>query len=228
MHRSLLPIILASLGFVLIVMATSVLPLFEWQISETTIDFPPSHEIHILPAPWSAKLGDSFDDGSFIFRKVFVSKDGRNCLKENLNFVVRRSPNDEALERVSLNVGKSISWLFGWGLIEIVLSGIYLWWFTIWYQHRPVFHAIVYTVIAAIFFLFLTQVLRLAGPLFSPYYFGVADCFSGTVTFAARLSKVHYEMPVVLLAGIWVELGAIGIIWRQITIAVADRKRTAN
>ncbi len=49
------------------------------------------------------------------------------------------------------------------------------------------------------------------------------DCYSGTVTFNVALSKVHYEMPILLFAGILLELGALGIMVRQIIKAIIER-----
>jgi len=113
-------------------------------------------------------------------------------------------------------------------VLEISLAGIYIWWFTIWYK-RPIWKAlvlaVVFTGVAVFIFIVLTQIVR---PFLwrvgaSPEYFGTLDCYSGTVTFNVALSKVHYEMPILLFAGILLELGALGIMVRQIIKAIIER-----
>jgi len=217
---------LASLGYVILLLV-AVMPLFEWQISDMTTDFPPAYRVYITPSPWRASFGQSLDDGSYVFRKVYVQKDNKSCRKEEMNFTVTRLENDDAVERAWLNVYKNISWLFQWDWIGIVLSLMYIWWFTIWYAHRTAFHAIILTGIAVFIFVFLTQIARLAGPLYIPSYFGRADCY-GAVTFNARLSKIHYETLLILFAGILLEVGALGVMLRQIVSTVIERKKAPN
>lgn len=226
MLRSLQPFLLAILGFVMVLWATS-LPLFEWQISEPSTDFPSTYEVHILPSPWVAKLGNSLDDSSYIsLGKVYVSKDGRSCNHKNLDFIVRRLHNEETLERILLNFTReNSSWLYVWSLRLIILSVIYIWWFTIYYERRPIFLALMFTVIAGVFYIGLTQIVRPLLPDVVPIeYLGGLDCYNGTVTFNAMLSKVHYETLIVFLAGILLELGALGIMLRQIIRAVKERR----
>lgn len=221
--RSLLPFILASLGFA-IILSTTNMPLFEWQISGIVTDFPSTYDVNIEPSPWTAHLGDSLDDGSYIFSEVFVQKDGKTCSKEDLNFVVRRSQSDEALERVLNFNQKNTLWLFEWNMIDLILSGIYIWWFTIWYEHRSVSFAVIFTMIAVFIFIFLTQIVReIAGPLNHIAYFGTMNC-AGTVSFNAVLSKVHYETLAVLFAGTLLELGALGVMVRQVMKAIVERR----
>ena len=116
MQRALLPSILASLGSVIILLAAR-MSLFEWQISEIVTDFPSTYEVHMQPSPWTARLGDSLNDSLYIsLGNIYVTKDGTSCRPDNLSFVVRRSKNDETLERISLNfTEKNSQWLHVWG-----------------------------------------------------------------------------------------------------------------
>ena len=135
------------------------------------------------------------------------------------------------LERIALNVKeKIIRWLTGltqtgqitMGVI-LFLCGIYIWWFTIWHN-RLFSETIISTVVAVILLAFLINVWRFLVP-----ENGVFVCLPelrGTVTFNARLSKVHYETLLVLFAGILAELGALGMMVRQTTISI--RKRNLN
>jgi hypothetical protein len=223
MHRNLLPFILASLGYVIFLLATSV-PLFEWQISEIVTDFPPTYKVNISPYPLTTRLGTSLDNGLYVGR-VYVSKDGRICRYKDLSFVATRSQNDEALEQVSLNINeKYIPWLEGWVVMGIYLSGIYLWWFTIWYK-RPIWEAIGLTALAIFIFILLTQIVRpflwRVGP--SPEYFGILDCYHGTVGFNVGLLKVHYETLIIFIAGLLLELAAIVMMLQQIIRAVMKK-----
>lgn len=234
--RGLVPFILASLGFTLIALAIN-MPLFEWQVSEIVTDLP--SEVHINPS-WTTKLGDSLEsgsynasDGSYIFDQVLVPKNGNSCSPEQLTSVVRRSRSDEMLERIALNVNQRIVlWLTGltrtgqitMGVL-LFLCGIYIWWFTIWYN-RSITEAFIPTVVAVILLGFLINVWRILVP-----ETGVFVCrpwLHGTVTFNAKLSKVHYETLVVLLTGILLELGALGVMLRQIIKAVVERKTVPN
>jgi len=230
MQRALLPSSLASLGFIIILLALK-MPLFEWQISEIVTDFPSAYEIHIQPSPWSARLGDSLNDSLYIsLGNVYVTKDGISCSHENLNFLVRRSQSDETLERISLNLTeKNGRWLYVWGARIIILSGIYIWWFTIFYQRRSIFLAFLFTIIAGVFYVWLTQIVRPLLPRVVPLeYLGGLDCYHGTVTFNARLLKIHYETLIVFVSGILLELGALGIILRQIMKAIIERKDSSK
>ena len=230
MLRSLLPSILASLGFVIISLATS-MTLFEWKISEIATDFPPTYQVHILPSPWTTRVGDSLDDDLYIsFGRVYVSTEGASCRSEDLNFIIRRSQKDEALERVALNFTEQNSqWLYEWGARVIILSGIYIWWFTIFYERRSIFLALLFSVIAGVFYVTLTQIVRPLLPRVVPLeYLGTLECYRGTVTFNAGLSKIHFETVLVFFAGILLELGAVGIMVRQIIKAVIERKESSK
>jgi hypothetical protein len=224
MHRSLLPLILASLGFFIIRFVIN-MPLLEWQVSEIVTDFPSTYEVDILPSPWTANLGDAFDDGSFILQKIRVIEDGSFCRKENLKFVVTRSQNDVTLER-ALNANlKNYSWLFAWGMVELILSGMYIWWFIMEYKHGSAFQAVTFIGIAGFIYFLLLLISRVLGPQLG--YVGISDCY-GTVTFNARLLKVHYETLIVLFVCILVELGALGVMLRQIRRAIIERKKILN
>jgi hypothetical protein len=230
MLRSLLPSILASLGFVIISLAKS-MTLFEWKISEIATDFPPTYQVHILPSPWTTRVGDSLDDDLYIsFGRVYVSTEGASCRSEDLNFIIRRSQKDEALERVALNFTEQNSqWLYEWGARVIILSGIYIWWFTIFYERRSIFLALLFSVIAGVFYVTLTQIVRPLLPRVVPLeYLGTLECYRGTVTFNAGLSKIHFETVLVFFAGILLELGAVGIMVRQIIKAVIERKESSK
>jgi hypothetical protein len=223
MHRSLLPLILASLGFFIIRFVIN-MPLLEWQVSEIAIDFPSTYEVEISPSPWRASLGETLDDGSYILQEIRVIGDESFCRKEHLKFVVRRSQNDEIVERV-LNANlKNTSWLFAWGMIELILSGMYIWWFIIEYKHRGVVDAVIFLGIAGLIYVFLILISRVLGPQLG--YSGIVDCY-GTVTFNAKLSKIHYETLIVLFISILSELGALSIILRQIIKAGTERKQTS-
>ncbi len=225
MHRSFLPFLLVSLGYAIALLATT-MPLFEWQISEVVTDFPSTYEVHVHPSPWTARLGDSLDHGLYItFGQLYVSKDGENC-RYNMNIVVKRSWIERTLEQLSQSLDGFIAWLYEWNCIEIVLSVVYVWWFTIWYK-RPVGEAFVFTIIAGLFNFELTQILRELLPRVIPFAsVGTLDCYHGIVTFAARLSKVHYETLFVFGAGILAQLGAFGMMLGQIIKATIERKES--
>jgi hypothetical protein len=223
MRHSFLPFVLASLGFTIILLSIA-MPLFEWQISEIVTDFPPIYEVHVFP-PWTARFGESFDDDLYLYRKISVLKDRRECYNEDINVVFRRSQKDDALEQKWLNVYKSFSWLPGWSLIEIVLSVLYIWWFIIWYKRQSFWKAMGLTVFAG--FVFLNLIPRLMGPLSPNNFHGAVDCFNSTIAFNASLSEIHYETPVILLIGILLECGALVIMVRQIIKAIIERKKTS-
>jgi hypothetical protein len=221
--RSFLPFLLASLGLAASLLVIE-MPLFEWQISEIVTDLPSTSEDPILPSPWKAKFGQSLDD----IRELLIFNSP--CLSEDLKFVVRRSQRDETLERVSLNVYNNTFWLFEWGwiasILVIILSIIYMWWSILWYKQGAGLHAVIFTVLAPFICFFLSQIVRLARPGI-PYYFRIAECH-GTITFNAVLSRIHYEMPIALLAVFLLEVGALAIMLHQIIRAVIERKRHSS
>jgi hypothetical protein len=225
--RSIIPFILANLGITFIV-AAIYMPVFEWQISEVITSFPSTYKVDKHPSTVTARLGDSLDDKSFVFRRFYVSLDNRYCSAGNMNSVVKRSWNEAVLERILLwsNVNyRSLPWLISWGLIECILAGIYIWWSTIWYEHRPDSDAMNSSVLAAIFavvFFCFVQIslLKVMGPIID---FGVLDDCRGTLTFSARLAKIHYGTLIVLFVGILAEVGAFGIMLRQVILAVKNK-----
>lgn len=220
MHRNLLPAILVSIGFAIAFLATA-LPLFEWQITGSSMDFPSTYSIQIQPSPWLARVGDSLDRGLFVsLGKVYVSKNGRDCRHEDVHIVVNRSQTDETLETVALNINKNISWLLDWNWIVIVLSILYIWWFTIWYK-RPIWEAAVFTIVIAVSYYEFTQIVRLVLPRLG--HLGTLECDPGTVTLSAKLSRVHYEMPIMFLVGILLELGALFAMARQMIKALVEK-----
>lgn len=225
MYKSLIPFILSSLGFSMIVLGILVMPFFEWQITDFTTNFPSTYEIYHLPFPWRAKLGDSFDDNLYSFSRISVSKDGRNCFKEDLNFVVNRSEIDKAVEHKWLNIKEDISWLVGWSVIEIALASFYILWFGLWYRKGSAVQTIVLLGVALCSFIYLVTFLNSTGRFIPHQYLGLVNCDIGTVTFTARLSKLHYETLVVLAIGIFAEVGALWIVVRQIRMAALERKK---
>lgn len=227
MYKSLFPFLLASLGFAMIVLASAV-PLLEWQISDFAADFPSTYEVVVSPSPWIARLGDSLNDGSYVFGEVSVSMDGKGCLKEDLTFIVRRSAQDKSLDQIGLNIYKNISWLSGWSWIEVILASIYILWFALWSKQGRALYAIILTGIAIILFLNLTEILRIVAPFPYPHYFGTVNCYHGTITFNAVLSEIHHETPVILLTGILLEFGALVVMLRQIRQVVVQRQRSLH
>lgn len=214
MLRSFIPFILAILGITMISWATK-LPLFEWQLSEITTDFSSACDGN-LPSQWITNFGDTLDVRE------------RASLLENLNIVVRRSRNDEALDRVSLGLYDNRAWLFG----GVIISLIYIWLFPLQDKQSRVSQitkAVFLTAIAISICFFLTQVVRLAGPAIGwiPYYSEIWDCH-GTVSFNARLSKIHYETLTVLLAAILSELGAFGVMMHQMKKGAVNRNGSSN
>jgi len=187
------------------------MPLYEWELSEIVTDFSSNCRGN-LPSHLTTYLGESLD-----------GRDG----SENLNVGVRRSWNDEVLDRMSA-FG---SWLFEWSLIEVGLSIIYLWWFLFRDKQDRTSHlgmAVFLTAIAIFMCLNLSQVVRVAGPVIHGplYYFGV-DCHA-TITFNARLVKMYYETLTILFAGILMELGALGMMLHPIVRAIIQRKESSK
>lgn len=221
MYRSLYPFILASIGFSAIVLATS-MPLFEWKISEFATDFTVTHDVVVSPSPWVTRLGDSLDDGLFIFRKVSISNDGLECVKDDLNFQVRTTNRDKYLDQIF----KNTSWVLGWSWIEIILSNIYILLFTLWSKQGKFINAIILAGVSIFFFLNLTQILRSVAPFpFSfPYISATLDCQYGTVAFRATISKIYNETLIILLVGILSEFGVLAVMFSQIRQVVINRK----
>jgi hypothetical protein len=228
MLRSLIPFVLASLGFTLIGL-TIVMPLFEWQISEIDTGLP--HEFQINPV-WTAKPGESLADDSYILRQVVIQENGYDCSPGELIYVARRSPGDERVEQIALDVyEKTTQWLTGLNLTGqitmasvLLLCGIYILWFTIWYN-RPFSETIISTTVAVLLLAFLINVWRILTPITGN--FSCRPEVHGAVSFDAKLSKVHYETLLVLLFGISAEVVALGIIVRQMIKAATKSKEAS-
>lgn len=222
MRRSFYPYILAILGFATILWAMT-RPLFEWQINDIATDYPQNYEVNIFPSPWTARFGDSFNDDLYVYKNVSVLVDRKHCYDEDINVVIGRVQKDKALEAAWLNFYKNISWLFGWSVIEVLFSVLYIWWYVVRYRHS-FGTAIGLTALAV--FIFLNLVPRLAGPLFPRYFPGSVDCYHGTITFTAVLLEIHYETPIILLVGVLVELGALVMMLYQVRQAVVGSNKS--
>lgn len=205
------------------------MPLFEWQVSEIVTDFPSTYRVEISSSPWRASIGESLEVGSYILQEIRVIGNGKYCREEGLKFVVKRSQNDQILERVlnaNLKNTSLDSWSFILGLWELVFCGWYVWWFIMVYKHGSPLQAVIFMGIAGFIYVFLILAWRLVGPhIFG--YVGLADC-SGTVTFNASLAKVHYETLLVFWAGVLLELGAFVEIVRQMVKAGAPGKESSR
>jgi len=152
------------------------MPLYEWQAGEIITDTP--YDIRFAPSPWIAKFGDSLEDSSFISGQFDNSYCGNSFSPDKMNSVAKRLRIEEALERITRNINHSIiPWL--WFLI--FLSGIYIWWFAIYYK-RPFIETFLFTVVAIVF---LCIILDASRPFFA--IIGGPGCLEGTVTFNARL-----------------------------------------
>lgn len=221
--QSLLPLILASLGFIMIRIVIN-MPLLDWHVSEITTDFPPDYEVRsVASSPWTASPGEALDDGSFILQKIRVISDGSYCRKETLKFIVNRSQHDEIVEEI-LNAGqKNTSLLMAWSTLGLILPGIYILWFITGYKRfSQAFNVII---IAGLIYIFLLFSTRIVGP--QTGYGGPADC-SGTITFSAKLVQIHYETLIVLVAIILAEAGALILILRNVISVFVERKSVSK
>jgi hypothetical protein len=234
--RSLLPFILAIIGFTLIALVIN-MPVFEWQISDIATDLPAGVQIN---SSWTTKFGDSLmdgsynaNDGSYIFHQVLFSSNGNSCSAEQLTSVVKRSQSDETLEQMALNVNHEIVlWMTGLTqtgqitmTVFLFLCGVYIWWFTI-SDNRPIAEALILTVIAVVLLGLLINVWRILVP-----ETGVFVCrpwIHGSVTFNAKLSKVHYETLIVLFIGIVAELGAVGVMLHKVVQVIFQKNKATN
>jgi hypothetical protein len=214
MKRSFIPFILAILGSTLIAWAIN-MPLFEWEVSEEIVTDPP-YEVRFNSSPWIAKFGDSLEDGSVIFDQFDGSYCGNGFSPEKLNSVVNRSWGEKTLEQITRNINRDI---IPWLWLLTFLCGIYIWWYTLRYK-RPITEALIFTVVAVIL---LCIVLDISRPFFA-HVVGTG-CLEGTVTFNARLSKVHYETLVIFIGGTLLEIGALGIMLHSIVLAIMARKK---
>ena len=237
MPRSIIPFVLVCLGFTLVGLARD-MPLFEWEIKEIVADLPP--DFHVKPSPWITRLGesvlgDSSDDSSYFLWQVYTPMgNGKDvCSPVGPKPVAKRSHNDEVLERVSIGFYQKVyPWLWSLSWLFLFLSGFYVWWFAILYK-RPISEAVIFTVLITIMscFLFDNVWRPLTGrvmPALPCALFLPSHPYSGTITFNANLSKIHYEMLIILFIGVSLELGAVGVMFRQTMKAIMQRKESAQ
>jgi hypothetical protein len=189
------------------------MPLFEWQVSEIVTD--PPYEVRFNPSPWIVKFGDSLENGSVIFYQFAGSYCGSGFSPEKLNSVVKRSWGEETLERITRNINHNI---IPWLWLVVFLCGIYFWWYAIHYK-RPIIEVFICTIAATILLCILLNVSR---PFFA--IVGSSGCLEGTVIFTARLSKVHYETLLVFFGAIVAEVGAAGVMLRQIRQTIIEKR----
>ena len=217
MKRALLPVIMTGLGLVLIVWA-STMPLFDWQVALINADYPPTYKVHLVPSPWTTRLGESFDDDFNISRRVIISIEKKNCwIGEGRNIIIERSKNDDRLEFWSSKFKNVVLWLALGSLILIALSGVYMWWIIIWREHRTIIEAVASTSIIVFIYYLLILMRELLGSKISvDYFFSMCLDHQGTVTLSAEISKVHYEVLIVLVSAILLELGALGKMLHEI------------
>lgn len=224
MHRALYPLLLASLGFFMIRFLVN-MPLFEWQINKIVTDLPSTYDVDVHRSPWITHPRDSLDDGSYILKYgINVVRDGNYCRKQNLKFIVSRSQNYKIVERL-LNADQEMSnssWLFSWVLIGLVLSGIYICWFIIGYKKGRIADIVLYTGIAGAIYIFLLLFSRIIGPHIG--YAGTIDC-NGTITFSARLSKIHFETLTVFFTIILLELGVLVVMLHQVVKGIFEKNK---
>jgi len=228
---SLLPFLLATLGSFLVLLAGD-MPLFEWKISKLVTDFPSSYEVRVDPSPWTAYLGDSLEDSLFIFRRVWVERDRKVCSVKDLNFDVRRLKNQNMVEGLMNLSMDNLVRLHNWGMIEVLLSVLYIWLFTVWHERLAgCFLALLFTGIAVTIYLNLSELTRaIASPfrlVFPSSDFGTMTCY-GTVKFSAELQRIHYATPLVLLVGILLGVSAIVVMVFQIRSAIIQGKESAQ
>jgi len=204
MLRSFTPFLLASLGFILFVLAL-MMPLLEWQISETVVGVSSSCK-GTLPSSLTTSIGESLDlkDSPF--------------LAENLRFVVRSSQSGRVIEGITRNISQRIIPLL-WLLM--FLCGIYIGWYAI-YNKRTIAEVLVSPLVAMILLCALIN----AGRLFNldPYFFLL--CLRGA--FNAELSKIHYETLLVLLAAMLAAVGAVIVMLIQIRHAIIQSEESSK
>jgi hypothetical protein len=222
MFRNFIPFILAAIGLP-IIFFNFIDPLFEWQISKVVMDFPSVYIADVSPSPWKARFGDSLNDKSFVSQKIWIWENGKTCSTRDLNFVVKRSQSDELLERLSLLPhlnDDTIDWVLWCVLIEIALS----WLFAIGYTPRSVFP---FKVLTTLCFCIITALtIRVIGPRIGSFD-GPSACH-GTIIFSAKLLKVYYSVPVLLLTGILAELAALTMMAFQVIMTVSKRRESSR
>lgn len=227
MQRAFLPNILASLGLALILLATA-MPVFEWDI-EMNADFSTTYKVHSEPSPWLTKLGESLDDRSYILKKVQVLVGEAICTNDQEFMAVQRLPNEKSLESISVAINKYTSWLIGSSFVVVILSAIFIWWCTVWQDHRPISSAIPPILLSVLFLCLLVAVLRLVDPRVSgPHYFMISDQCQGSLTLDVKLSEMNVAMPLIMLVGFLGELTAIGVMLRQFIKAMIQGRESSK
>ena len=204
---SFIPLLLASLGFILFGLVIE-MPLFEWQVSEIATHS--SQDVGFNSSLWITKLGDSLEEVLYC---------GNSTNFEDLDLVVRRSWSEETLERVTQIINRNI---FPWLWFVLFLSGIYVWWYAV---HRKLSstEAFISTVVAVVFLYILLDSTR-----FFYAHIGSSECLEGTGTFDVKLSKMHYETMLALFASALAEVGAVGMMLRQIRKAIMQRQESSK
>ncbi|MFN8403587.1 MAG: hypothetical protein U0V48_08515 [Anaerolineales bacterium] len=237
MFRSFIPFFLACLGFAIIGLARD-MPLFEWQISQIVADIPP--DFHFKPSPWKTRLGesvlgDSSDKGSYFLWQIYTPMGDSSdvCSPVGSKPIAKRSRIAETLEHISLGFYQKVyPWLWGTSWLILFLSGLYVWGFANVYK-RPFYEPVIFSALLTIIFcFFFDNVLRpLSGrvmPALPCEMFLPSHPYSGTIAFTAHLSKIHFEMPIAMFIGIGLQLGAIGVMVRQIREAPIPEKESAQ
>src|SRR5690349_15054146 len=138
MTRSFFPFFLAILGLATIFFV-STNALFEWQISHIVTDVPSSYEVHVSSSPWKTRISDALSDNTYVFTKLSIRNGDQYCSSKAFNIVVERSRTDELIERLMLMPqfkSRSSDWRVWWALIEVVVSMVFLMWFTVWQKPR--------------------------------------------------------------------------------------------
>ena len=227
---SIVPFLLATFGSFMILLAGD-MPLFEWKISRLVTDFPSTYEVRVDPSPWTAYFGDSLEDGLFIFRNVWVKREGQACSVRDLSIDVQRIKDYDTEGLLNLSMDNLVR-LRGWSMIIVLLSVLYIWWFTIWHEREAgCFLALFFTGIAVVIYLNLSELTRsIASPfrlVFSRSDLGRMAC-NGSVTFTAELVRIYYEAPIVLFVATLLGVGAIVVMLLQIRKAIIDRKASAQ
>lgn len=221
--QTLIPFTLATLGWFLSFVVGN-MPWLEWHISEVVTDLPAAFEVHVSPSPWTLSLGDTLTNSVNNSRRIWVNGNAQLC------FVATRSQSDQMLERV-LNIKPIVlAILYVVGLIEVVLSFLYIWFFTIWNESLlGCLYSVFSTFFGGIIFVSIFEVTRLFGntPHLSMFDVVPTDCY-GTVTFNAELLRVHYETPLMLFVVIGLELGALAIVFYQMRKSINDKKESSK
>ena len=207
MLRSFIPLLLASLGFILFGLVIE-MPLFEWQVSEIATD--PSQDVGFNSSLWITKFGDSLEDVLYC---------GNSTNPENLDHGVRRSWSEETLERFTRNINRNI---FPWLWFLLFLSGIYVWWYAVHHKHSRT-EAFISAAIAIMFLCILFDSTR-----FFYAHIGSLACLDRTVTFDAKLSKLHYETVLALFASILAAVAAVGMMLYRVIRAIMQRKESSK